>query len=528
MSRPDNPTLEERLQALANVTEVATGRLGATAVGDATAIADKVSARLRHGTEHTVVAVAGATGVGKSSLFNALVGAEVSTPGVRRPTTSAAHAAIWGEGNAALLDWLRVGHRHHLEESMDGTGDGWRGLILIDLPDFDSVAEANRGEVDRLVELVDMLIWVTDPQKYADEAFHDGYIRPLAEHRDVMRFVLNKIDTVPAAQHPELAADFARRLRDDGIEQVEIVPISVTADAGLDAVRSVLSDSVAQRRAMVDRLTADLANVGNDVAERLGIDDSTPELSKGARHDLTERLGEAAGVGAAAEVVAAQHHHDARRAMGWPPAKLVGRWRRRQPITQLPRVTTSPAARSAVDLALRDAAEDAGSDLPTPWPATLRTAADATADDLTARLTSTVQTTARDAGRAPRWWAGVQQLQRVLMIVAAVGGAWLLGLAILGGLLRLDTEPLLIDTPGAEWIPLPTLLLLGGLLVSLIVAFVVRFPVSFGARRRAMSAKRQLLSAVDDVAQQTVIADLDQVLADRRLMHQHLDVLRAI
>ena len=37
------------------------------------------------------MALAGATGSGKSSLFNALLGEEVSAPGVRRPTTGTAH-----------------------------------------------------------------------------------------------------------------------------------------------------------------------------------------------------------------------------------------------------------------------------------------------------------------------------------------------------------------------------------------------------------------------------------------------------
>ena len=38
-------------------------------------------------------------------------------------------------------------------------------------------------EVDRLVQLVDMLVWVVDPQKYADAAIHDRYLKPLAQHR---------------------------------------------------------------------------------------------------------------------------------------------------------------------------------------------------------------------------------------------------------------------------------------------------------------------------------------------------------
>ena len=59
---------------------------------------------------HTVVALAGATGSGKSSLFNDLVGARWRAVGARRPTTSTPTAAVWGaEPASELLDWLGVG-----------------------------------------------------------------------------------------------------------------------------------------------------------------------------------------------------------------------------------------------------------------------------------------------------------------------------------------------------------------------------------------------------------------------------------
>ena len=60
------------------------------------------------------------------------------------------------------------------------------GLVLLDLPDHDSTELEHRMEVDRLVQLVDMLIWVVDPQKYADAALHDRYLKPLAKHAGVM------------------------------------------------------------------------------------------------------------------------------------------------------------------------------------------------------------------------------------------------------------------------------------------------------------------------------------------------------
>ena len=99
-------SLDDRLSALADATDVASGRLDEDAVAPARAVVNKAAARLGLGIESTIVALAGPTGAGKSSLFNALAGGEVSRVGRLRPTTSAATAAVWGEASEALLDWL--------------------------------------------------------------------------------------------------------------------------------------------------------------------------------------------------------------------------------------------------------------------------------------------------------------------------------------------------------------------------------------------------------------------------------------
>src|SRR3954452_2612895 len=58
---------------------------------------------------YTVVALAGATGSGKSSLFNALAGLDLSRTGPLRPTTAVAHACVWDTAGAGrMLDWLGV------------------------------------------------------------------------------------------------------------------------------------------------------------------------------------------------------------------------------------------------------------------------------------------------------------------------------------------------------------------------------------------------------------------------------------
>src|ERR1700760_1893461 len=61
---------------------------------DADAVLKRAGERLGLSSNHTVVALAGGTGSGKSTLFNALSGATFSPPGVTRPTTRHVHACV--------------------------------------------------------------------------------------------------------------------------------------------------------------------------------------------------------------------------------------------------------------------------------------------------------------------------------------------------------------------------------------------------------------------------------------------------
>ena len=152
---------------------------------------------------HTVVALAGGTGSGKSSLFNALAGANFSPAGVTRPTTKHSHACVWGmEGAAPLLDWLGVQRRHRYARAsaLDEGEASLTGMLLLDLPDHDSVVTGSAALVDRLVKMADMLVWVLDPLKYADASVHRRYLVPLAGHAAVTTVVLNQVDTLSPDQ----------------------------------------------------------------------------------------------------------------------------------------------------------------------------------------------------------------------------------------------------------------------------------------------------------------------------------------
>lgn len=94
LRRKEGPSLDSRLAALLEAAELAEGRLPADVVSNARAVAERAGVRRSLSVDHTVAALAGATGSGKSSLFNALAGDELAAVGVTRPTTSTAQAAL--------------------------------------------------------------------------------------------------------------------------------------------------------------------------------------------------------------------------------------------------------------------------------------------------------------------------------------------------------------------------------------------------------------------------------------------------
>ncbi|HYG95356.1 MAG TPA: GTPase, partial [Nocardioides sp.] len=225
-----------RLQGLEQAVTAARGRLDDELLDDVERTVDRATRRLRLSAHHTVVAIAGATGSGKSSTFNALTGLELSSTGVRRPTTSWATACVWGsEGAQEVLEWLGIPPRHQtMRDSMLDTkrdDTALEGVVLMDLPDHDSTEVSHHLEVDRLVELADLLVWVLDPQKYADAAIHDRYFAPFTTHQDVMLVVLNHIDTIAPEKRQGMVDDVRRLLADDGLPDVKV--IAVSARAGL-------------------------------------------------------------------------------------------------------------------------------------------------------------------------------------------------------------------------------------------------------------------------------------------------------
>jgi hypothetical protein len=452
---------------------------------------------------------------------------------VRRPTTGVAHAVVWdADGAGPLLDWLEVPRRHHL--GTGGTSDDLRGLVLLDLPDHDSTVAEHRVEVDRLVALVDVLVWVLDPQKYADAAVHDRYLKPLARHGEVMVVVLNQVDRLDPDVVPDAVADVRRLLADDGLPGVPVLATSARTGEGLDRLRDVLTGAVAAHRAALRRISADLEVVGDALAPVVG-GPARDDVDRGTQRALAAALAAAAGVPAVGAAVQRAAVHRAVAATGFP----FTRWLRRVRPDPLRRLhldrartaavtasgaeaaaddpgtvqrTSLPATgaveRSRVELALRRLADDAAAGLPDPWPGTLAEAARSRADDLTDSLDRAVATTDLGMDRRPLWWRAVGGLQALLAATVVAGALWLVGLYALT-LLRLP-EP---EPPQVGVLPLPTVLLLGGILAGLVLALLARFLAVIAARRRRARAEARLRESVDDVAETLVLAPVRAELA---------------
>jgi GTP-binding protein EngB required for normal cell division len=508
--------LDTRLAALAEAVDLAEGRLDAGAVDRAREVVRRAGIRLGLGVETTVVALAGPTGAGKSTLFNALAGEALVEAGVRRPTTATVTAATRGPVDPALLDWLGTSRRHTL------AGASEHGFVLLDLPDYDSVETAHRVEVERIIELVDLLVWVADPQKYADAALHDRYLKPLRSHGEAMVVVLNQADRLDERAQRACLADLGRLLAEDGLPELPVLAVSATDGRGLGELRELLRRRVDARAAAVARLAADVTATAAALDGGCGAGRGT--VSAGQRRALADALADAAGAGVVTRAVAGAHRRQGRLATGWPYGRWLARLRpdplkrlrlggEPQPgaHTSVPRATA--AQRAQVSSAARSLAGEAAAGLPDPWPSLVRTSALRSEAALPERLDRAVAA-ADLRTRRPRWWTAAALAQRALALVAAAGALWLLALAGLGALQLGDVLPL------PEWhgFPLPTLLLAGGVLAGLALAVLARWVNGAGARRRARTAARRLRAGVDEVAEELVIAPVQEELAAREAL----------
>ena len=539
-----------RAQAEALDAALAAGgdQLDADDVAAARQIIAKVGQRNALTGDHTVVALAGATGSGKSSLFNAIAGQELAQIGATRPTTSTPSAAMWGDDPAGpLLDWLAVPRRHAVSapsgEPTDEQAGSLDGLVLLDLPDFDSREMSHRREAERVLALCDVFVWVTDPQKYADALLHDEYVKQLTGHSAVMLVVLNQVDRLLSESAVETCRqDLVRLLKLDGVDGVQVLTTSVLTGKDIPELRQRLANAVAGHEAARQRLSADISAVAGRL--RRGVAEREASLDAAADDRLIDALSRASGVPVVLGAVDEDYRREALGRTGW----IFTRWGRKlrpDPLRRLrlDRVPSqvleqvdpldvreivgrssipapSASARSAVKLAALSLTERAADGLPVLWAEAVSDAAAPTDDRLYERLDRVVVTTPL-RGNPPMWWRLMGWLQWILGLAAVVGLVWLVVLGVVGWLKLPE-----IDTPKIGPFPLPTLLLVGGLVLGWLGAWLARVLARVGARRRRELVGSRLRTAIADVATDQLVVPVREVLDRHRETRESLDTAR--
>ncbi|PFG19952.1 GTPase family protein [Serinibacter salmoneus] len=528
--------LAERVDALAQAVDLARGRLRPEVVQHAATALERVRERAALSAEHTVVAVAGATGVGKSSVFNALAGSDLARTGTMRPTTSHAMALVsevadLSAGSTALLEWLGVPDRHERPV----TAASPDGLILLDLPDHDSVVAEHRERADHITDRADLLVWVTSPQKYADDVLHTRYLKPLAGSDTRVVVLLNQSDRLSPDQARECREDLERLVRADGVDARVLTGSALDGD-GMDSLAQDVARAVRSRETARLRATGEVATAARSLLGEL------PSLVEGAaaaqhaREHLVEVLEEAAGIPRVVDAVGAATVRDAARATGWPPTRWIQRFRsdplrtlglrggsggesggartEADPATDVPRRTSLPPAtpqsRAKVTSATRAYVHAAASALPPAWGDAVSARVVSGAADLADSLDQEI---ARGVSvQRPAWWRWVGTVQWVLMLTLLAGLAWLLALAVID-FLQLPQWPVPVLSLGEVRWPWPSLLAIGGAVLGIALAALARLAARRSAARRMRQVRARLRRAVERHASDRVLAVVDGELA---------------
>lgn len=164
-----------------------------------TQVASHLLPRMADSDAPAVVVLGGSTGAGKSTLFNSLLGREISPAGVLRPTTRRAMAAH----HPAV-------HSIPLRDLADPvpSPEVPVGMILVDAPDLDSLERENRASATRLLESADLWVMVTTATRYGDLVPWQHVLR--ARDRGLqLAVVLNR---VPEVARKEVRANLLQRL----------------------------------------------------------------------------------------------------------------------------------------------------------------------------------------------------------------------------------------------------------------------------------------------------------------------------
>lgn len=582
------------------------GRVPETVLLDAAETLERLSQRRELSTEHTVIGFFGATGSGKSTLFNAIAGQNIALSAPTRPTTSTVQAAIWeAEGSEELLDWLGIDKRVYPQtqalaaegEASDGNGAGKHnkaggaaapnavtepapglfnrirraiggrgemrtrtgGLILLDMPDFDSVTTTNRDLAARMMRYVDVLVWVVDPQKYADAVIHRDFMVPLAASGAQALCVLNQADKLAPAEVPAVLASLTRLLQAEGTEaHLLAAPIAVSARTGegVDVLRDLLAQVAAAKSLSLQRTDAQLHATASQLRTYAGGEGAV--LAGAYALEAEQKLVKACYTSSQAEQVLQAATASYRRAAGQHTGWILTRWMSRLKADPLRRLhlgqqdetkSTSKAEKSAGMLgsdsenapelvasslpplsaaqkagmanAVRQYSKQMAARIDEPWKRSMKEAALSREAELPELLERDMVRIDYGLGRTRAPWVVFNALQWIALLSALVGVAWL---TLISGMAYLQIQLPPAPTPEGSPVPLPTLLLLLGILLGIASAGVGRLLTAMGSRYYARKLRGRLQAGVEKAVQTCVVAPVQQEAKRLNSYRKALDI----
>ncbi len=453
-----------------------------------------------------VVALVGGTGVGKSSLLNALAGRSVSRASALRPTTS--HPVAWipaaREADLrGLLDWLGVAR----EDVLPADGAGLTNLAILDLPDLDSTEQEHRRRVEAVLPRVDAVIWVTDPEKYADAVLHDEFLATWLPRLDRQVVVVNKADRLSPNEIQAVRRDLARDLhRGGGRAGPTVMATSAIAGRpgaasdgnppGTEELRAWLTEQVETKSVVRARLLASIRDAVGVLARAAGIEPEAARspaafLASDARRKAIDHASAAVlrivdlqrleaqavaatrararsrGAGPLGGLTSLIYRWSGRQAKVADPVAFLARWRDRgsldaavEPI----RAASATVLRTAPDAIRRQLATDV--------------APDAIARDLGRAVDRAVAARGRDVPTS-RVWPVLGLLQTLATLALVVTAIWV----VLWVLVKFPVDT--VAVPIAGRVPAPLVVLVGVLAVGYLLARLLGLHAGLVGRRWA-------------------------------------------
>lgn len=449
----------------------------------------------------TLVVLVGSSGTGKSSLLNCLTGKRTTPVGNIRPTTTEIRGFTKDpEGARDFGDYLGIPlvspvpdtTEPHLPDNLVVVEAPDRRLLTDDCPDL-------VGTVENLLDAADLIVWVTEPQKYADVDFLQDLQRWADSHSSLV--VLTHTDMLATDALEEVKTDLQRIITTRGLE-LRLLTTSIYQDASLSEFRQTVQMASAppesDYRAMQTKLRKIAKRINSEAQLGREIDSPAARLETEFCDAITQACGKAN--------VEQQLHHDYLSGsrplvVPAPVTWLAGL----KPNHQKTSFTPHLAGVLEVQKAAKSYAQQTAPGFPRIWQSFLMRRAGRHSETLVSALN--LATTSWDVPRVKRqlWWRLWWLLQWLCNVLAVIGFVWLLIwlVCLLGG----------VTLPGAIGpVPLAPLAFIVGILLAVLCAVGGMKLSAARARKHGETGAAKFHQLTDEVSRKAFLEPMQQDL----------------